>query len=122
MLVSGAWLTGLVQNTNRLLIGGSSCISPVSAAPSWRLLITRVPGLIQSGRASLHPVDREVPERHLQQAAADMPPGADQRRQAAHRADRLTAAGVPLERDAEADHGGLSGGELAGELARCRPL
>ena len=50
LLVSGAWLTGLVQNTNRLFSGGSSFISPVSAAPSLRLLIARVPGLIQSPR------------------------------------------------------------------------
>ena len=52
LLVSGDWLTGLVQNTNRLLIGGSSFISPLSAWPSRRLLTTRVPGLIQSGRAA----------------------------------------------------------------------
>jgi hypothetical protein len=32
------------------LIGGSSCISPVKAAPRRKLLMARVPGLIQSGR------------------------------------------------------------------------
>ena len=36
--------------TEEVLIGGSSGISPVSARPIWRLLITRVPAGMRSGR------------------------------------------------------------------------
>ncbi len=44
-----------------------------------------------------------------------MTPGPRKRRDRAHRADGLPAAGVTLERDPHADDGRLDGGELARE-------
>ena len=116
LLVSGDWLTGLVQNTNRLLIGGSSFISPVSAWPSRRLLTTRVPGLIQSGRAAFTQSTGKSHSGSLQHAAADVTPGARDRRDRVDRAGRLRAAGRALDRHPDANGGRLRGGELACEL------
>ena len=61
------------------------------------------------------PVDRERPQRKLQQAAADVAPGADEGRQAGDRADGLAAAGVPLDGDPDADRRRRGGGVLGGQ-------
>src|SRR5437867_2984475 len=48
-------------------------------------------------------------------SAADMAPGAGERRDRTHRADGLPAAGMTLECDPHADDRGLDGGELTRE-------
>jgi hypothetical protein len=59
---------------------------------------------------------RELPDRHLDGAAAHVPPGADQGREAGDGPDRLPAATAPFQRDALPDRGRLRGGVLPGEL------
>ena len=61
------------------------------------------------------PVHRERPQRQLQQPAADLPPGPDQRGQAGDRAHRLPAPGVALDRHPDPDHRRLAGGVLPGQ-------
>ena len=48
--VSGACVTGFEFQHIIDMIGGSSCISPVSARPICRFETTRVPSGIRSGR------------------------------------------------------------------------
>ena len=99
------------------LIGGSSGISPVSARPICRLLTTRVPSGIEIGAANDVELVGVLPDRELGDAAADVAPRARQSRNAADGADGLAAAVMPLECDAHADCGRLSGRQLARELA-----
>ncbi|CAB4921447.1 unannotated protein [freshwater metagenome] len=63
------------------------------------------------------PVDREGPQRQLQDAATGLAPRADQPGQAGQRPDRLATAGVPLDGDADPDDRGLGGGVLPGQGA-----
>ena len=72
--------------------------------------------LDEVGPRGLHPIDREVPQRQLQHAAADVAPRAGERRDGVDGARSLGAAGRALDGDADADGGGLAGGELAREL------
>ena len=73
-------------------------------------------GLDPVAARDLGPIDGEVPERHLEEAAADVLPRADEGGQRADGADRLAAAGVAFQRDADADDRGLRGCEFLGEL------
>ena len=73
-------------------------------------------GLDPVGPRGLHPIDREVPQRQLQHAAADVAPRAGNRRNGINGASGLRAAGRALDGDADADGGWLRGGELASEL------
>ena len=94
LLVSGDWLTGLVQKTNMLLIGGSSFISPLSACAEPQIVDDARAGLDPVGPRGLDPVDREVPQRQLQHAAADVTPRSGECRKAVDGASGLCAAGA----------------------------
>ena len=67
------------------------------------------------GARVLCKVDRELPDRHLEQAAANVPPRADEGWKCTDRADGLGATSAPFQRDADANDGGLGGRELAGK-------
>ena len=69
------------------------------------------------GPAEAVPVHGESPDRHVQDAAAAMPPRADKSRDAGHRAHRIAAGGIALDGDTHADDGRLRGGEFARERA-----
>ena len=73
-------------------------------------------GLDPVGPRGLDPIDREVPQRQLQHAAADVAPRAGDRRNGVDGAGGLRAAGRALDGDADADRGRLRGRELAREL------
>ena len=83
------------------------------------------PPLIDHRRALANPVGpaqvvefhRKRPDRHVQDAAAAVPPRADQGGQAGERTHGVTARRIAFDGDAHADHGGLRGGELARERA-----
>ena len=114
--VSGAWVTGLEFQHIMDLIGGSSGISPVSARPICRLLTTRVPSGIKSGRNTRANVGM-FPTRELGDAAADVTPRPRQTRDAADGADGLAAAVMALERNTDADGGRLRRCQLAREAS-----
>ena len=73
-------------------------------------------GLDPVGPRGLHPIDREVPQRQLQHAAADVTPRSGDGRNCINGTSGLCAAGRALDGDADADGGRLRGRELASEL------
>ena len=81
--------------------------------------------LVDDTRTGLDPVgaldeveiERELPDRHFDSAAAHMAPGAHQCRQRADEADGIAAARAALEGHAFADRRRLDGRVLASELA-----
>ena len=83
------------------------------------------PPLIDHRRALANPVGpaqvvefhRKRPDRHVQDAAAAVPPRADQGGQAGERTHGVTARRIAFDGDTHADHGGLRGGKLARERA-----
>ena len=81
--------------------------------------------LVDDARTGLDPVgaldeieiERELPDRHFDSAAAHMSPGAYQRRQGADETNGIAASRTALEGHAFADRGRLGGCILAGKLA-----
>src|SRR5262249_21909381 len=81
--------------------------------------------LVDGTRAGLDPVgaldeieiERELPDRHFNGTATDVPPSAHECRQGADQADGIAATRAALEGHTFADRRRLDGRVLAGELA-----